>query len=138
MSTPAVEGRRRGPPRFRGDHGSASTELVIVMPLLLLLVLASVHMGLWFHARHLVNASAQEGARAARAAGATDADGYARADQMLVDLGSGAVANPTVIVTRNGSTVTVTVSGQSPAVVPGLSMSVQATSTSPIEEFRSN
>lgn len=108
------------------------------MPLLLLLVLASVHVGLWFHARHLVNASAQEGARAARAAGATDADGYIRADQMLGDLGSGALTNPAVTVTRAGSTVTVTVSGQSPAVIPGLSMSVEATSTSPIEEFRSH
>lgn len=120
----------------RGDAGSASTELVIVMPLLLLLVLASVHVGLWFHARHLVNAAAQEGARAARAAGATDDDGYARADQMLRELGSGAVTDPTVTVARTPGSVTVTVTGQSPAVINGLTMGVAATSTSPIEEFK--
>ena len=101
------------PRRCRGDAGSASTELVIVMPLLLLLVLASVHVGLWFHARHLVNAAAQEGTRAARATGANDDDGYQRADQMLHDLGSGSVTDPIVTVTRNADTVTVTVSGQS-------------------------
>ena len=94
------------PRRCRGDRGSASTELVIVMPLLLLLVLASVHVGLWFHARHLVNAAAQEGARAARATGANDDDGYHRADQMLRDLGSGSVTDPIVTVTRNADTVT--------------------------------
>jgi Flp pilus assembly protein TadG len=108
---------------------------VIVMPLLLLLVLVSVHIGLWFHARHLVNAAAQEGARAARAAGAVDADGEARAEQMLDDLGPTVIANPTVTVARTTDTVTVTVTGQAPVVIPGLVLDVRATSTSPIEQF---
>ena len=122
--------------RCRGDYGSASTELVIVMPLLLLLVLASVHVGLWFHARHLVNAAAQEGARAARASGATDSDGYDRAQQILGDLGSNSVTSPAIVVTRSSGSVTVSVSGQAPQVIPGLAMSVSASSTSPIEEFK--
>lgn len=122
--------------RRAGDAGSASTELVIVMPLLLLLVLVSVHVGLWFHARHLVNAAAQEGARAARASGATDADGHDRAEQLLGDLGSGSVTDSTITVIRSGETVTVSVTGQAPPVIPGLAMTVSATSTSPIEEFR--
>lgn len=124
------------PRRCRGDSGSASTELVIVMPLLLLLVLVSVHVGLWFHARHLVNAAAQEGARAARASGATDSDGYDRAQQILGDLGSNSVTSPAIVVTRAGSSVTVSVTGQAPPVIPGLAMSVSASSTSPIEEFK--
>lgn len=124
------------PRRCRGDSGSASTELVIVMPLLLLLVLASVHVGLWFHARHLVNAAAQEGARAARASGATDSDGYDRAQQILGDPGSNSVTSPAIVVTRSGSSVTVSVTGQAPPVIPGLAMSVSASSTSPIEEFK--
>lgn len=105
------------------------------MPLLLLLVLVSVHIGLWFHASHLVNAAAQEGARASRAAGAVDTDGEARAEQMLAELGPTVIANPTVSVTRDADTVTVTVTGQAPVVVPGLVLDVQATSTSPIEQF---
>ncbi len=124
------------PRRCRGDSGSASTELVIVMPLLLLLVLASVHVGLWFHARHLVNAAAQEGARAARASGATDSDGYGRAQQMLGDLGSNSVTSPAIVVTRSSGSVTVSVTGQAPPVIPWLAMSVSASSTSPIEEFK--
>ena len=121
---------------MRGDAGAATTELVILMPLMLLLVLVSVHLALWFHARHIVNAAAQEGARSARALDATDLDGKARADQILVDLGSKAVTDPSVTVARDATTVTVTVSGRSPGVVPGLGLEVQATSTSPIEQFQ--
>lgn len=106
------------------------------MPLLLLLVLVSVHVGLWFHARHIVDAASQEGARAARAAGATDNDGYGRAQQMLADLGSGSVINPTITVARSAGTVTVTVTGQAPPVIAGLAVNVSASSTSPIEEFK--
>jgi Flp pilus assembly protein TadG len=123
-------------PRARQrESGAATTELVIVMPLLLLLVLASVHVGLWFHANHLVDAAAHEGARAARAMGGTDDDGYQRANQMLRDLGSGSVTDPTVTVTRNAGSVTVSVTGQSPPVIPGLTMAVSASTTSPIETF---
>jgi Flp pilus assembly protein TadG len=118
------------------DQGSASAEVVIVMPLLLLLVLASVHIGLWFHAQHLADAAAQEGVRAARAAGATDADGTDRAQQMLRDLGSGSLAHPAVAVSRTAETVTVTVTGEAPAVVPGFVSTVSASTTSPIEAFR--
>ena len=121
--------------RLEGEAGTASTELVVVMPLLLLLVLVSVHIGLWFHARHIVNAAAQEGARAARAAGATDIDGYDRAQQMLDELGSDAIADPTVTVSRNTRTVTVTVTGEATPVIPGLAIAVQASSTSPLEQF---
>jgi Flp pilus assembly protein TadG len=140
MPTPSAEADSRvraAPRRCHGEQGSAATELAIVMPVLMLLVLASVHLGLWFHARHLVNASAQEGARAARALGATDADGDARAQQMLTDLGTGSVTHPTITISRTSTTVTVTVTGESPAVIPGLVMSVSASSTSPIEAFRS-
>ena len=50
--------------------------------------------------------------------------------------GTGAVTNPAVTVTRTAGSVTVTVTGESPAVIPGLTQSVSATSTSPIEEFK--
>ena len=58
--------------RCNGDRGAAATELAIAMPLLLVLVLASVHLALWFHARQIVTAAAQEAARSARAYDATD------------------------------------------------------------------
>lgn len=129
---------RRAEParRGRGDAGAAATELVIAMPALLLLILVSVHVGLWFHARSLADAAAQEGARGARVLGATDADGEARANQMLDDLGPTVVTDRTVTVTRTATTVTVVVTGHAPAVIPGLVLDVRSSATSPIEEFQ--
>jgi Flp pilus assembly protein TadG len=121
--------------RFRGDRGAASTELVIAMPLLLLLVTVSMHVGLWFHARHVVNAATQEGARAARALGATDADGQLRAQQMLDELG-GSLTDTRITVERAGGVVTVRVTADAPPVGPGLTLGVDAATSSPVEEFR--
>lgn len=106
------------------------------MPLLLVLVLASVHLALWFHARQIVDAAAQEAARSARSYDAVDADGHARAAQILTDLGARSVTNPSVRIDRDDSTVTATVTGRSPAVIPGLVLDVSATATSPIETFQ--
>lgn len=122
--------------RCRGDAGSASTELVIAMPALLLLVLASVHVGLWFHARHLAAAASQEGARAARHLGADDTAGYDRANQFLDQLGPNVVLDRNVVITRTATSVTVTVTGHAPAVIPGLALAIDATTTSPLETFR--
>ena len=129
---------RRRSPRLCGDHGSASTELVIAMPALLLLVLASVHVGLWFHARHIVAAATEEGARTARHQGSTDAAGADTANEFLDQLGPNVVLDRHVTVSRTATTVTVTITGHAPAVIPGLFLDVDASTTSPIEQFRPN
>jgi Flp pilus assembly protein TadG len=121
--------------RCCGDRGAVATELAIATPLLLTLVLVSVHLALWFHARQIVTAAAQEASRAARAYDASNDDGYAKADQILAELGPRSVETPTVAITRSADTVTVTVRGQSPAVIPGLVLDVEATTRSPIEKF---
>jgi Flp pilus assembly protein TadG len=121
--------------RCNGDRGAAATEVAIAMPLLLMLVLASVHLALWFHARQIVTAAAQEAARSARAYDAADSDGYTRAEQILTGLGTRSVTNPTVVISRGGGTVTATVTGHSPVVIPGLVLDVSASSRSPIEAF---
>lgn len=122
--------------RCHDDRGSATTELVIATPALLLLILVSVHLGLWFHAGNLVEAAAEEGARGARVQGATDDDGRARATQMLDELGSSVVTDRTISVSRSATTVTVSITGHAPAVIPGLVLDVSATARSPIEVFR--
>ena len=57
--------------RLRGERG-ATTEMVIILPALLFLIFLGIQFALWFHASHLALAAAQEGARAARVANATD------------------------------------------------------------------
>jgi Flp pilus assembly protein TadG len=106
------------------------------MPALLLFVLASVHVGLWFHARHIVAAASEEGARTARHQGSTDTAGADTANEFLDQLGPNVVLDRQVTVTRTATAVTVTVTGHAPAVIPGLYLDVDASTTSPIEQFR--
>jgi Flp pilus assembly protein TadG len=113
-----------------------ATEVAIAMPALLLLVLVSVQAGLWFHARNLADAAAQQAARNASVLGATNADGQAAATQMLNDLGPTVVSDRTVTITRTATTVTVTVTGHAPQVIPGVTTDVTATATQPIEAFQ--
>jgi len=108
------------------------------MPALHLLVLASVHVGLWFHARHIASAASDEGARSARLFGSSDASGEAKANHFIDQLGPNVLLGRKIIVTRTATNVTVTVTGHSPAVIPGLTMAVSASTTSPIESFRAN
>lgn len=110
--------------------------MVILVPALLLLIMLVVQFGLWYHAQHVVQAAAQEGARAARAEGATPEEGAERASAFLSSVGGEAVQNAEVDAARTGDVVTVRVSARAPAVVPGLRLDVAAAATSPAEEFR--
>ena len=74
--------------RDRRDTGSASIELVILFPALLLLVTAMIQYALWFHARSLALAAAQEGVAVARAYGSTPQAGRDTALAFVRDHGA--------------------------------------------------
>lgn len=118
------------------DRGSAAVELVLLTPLLMVCVLVVVQFALWQHARHVLLAAAQEGARAARAQGATAGDGRKRAYDYIEQLGPDLVTSPVVEVDRGVDAVTVRIRGQAVNIVPGLPLMVAATSAGPVERFR--
>jgi K+-transporting ATPase A subunit len=118
------------------ERGDAVTETVLVMPVLLVMVMLVIQFGLWYHAQHVVQAAAQEGARAARMEGMTAADGRARAETFLVVTGSAAVQGAVIEADRSPELVTVRVQGRAPAVVPGLRLGVRSAATSSVEAFR--
>ena len=122
--------------RSRGEHGSSSLQTVLVMPLLLLLVTLIVQFALWYHAAHVAIAAAQDGAREARVEGGTAADGQARAQQLLDQLGAGVLTSPTITATRDAQVVRIEVRGYAPQLVPGLRLPVDAISAGPVERFR--
>ena len=130
MSRPARTLRRS-----YGDDGVATTEAVLVTPVLLLLVMTVFQFGLWYHAQHVATAAAEEGARAARAEQGTASDGHRRAEAFLDQAGRTIVNDRRVEATRTVGSVTVTVEGTSVAVIPGLHLSINATATSPVERF---
>ena len=126
--------------RIRRDGGSSAVELVLLAPLLMFAVFVVVQAALYMHARHVVLAAAQQGARLARAAAADDATAvdFARAGtySYISQLGSQIVSDPTVTVTRAGSEATVRVSAHAVSILPGLTLRVVESSTGPVEEFR--
>lgn len=53
--------------RFRAERGTATLELAIVAPVLMLLILGILQFGLWYHAEQVTKAAAIEAARVAAA-----------------------------------------------------------------------
>ncbi len=123
--------------RRRTDTGIASTEIAIVMPAMLIVILFVFQVALFWHAKQAADVAAEEAVDAAQIADATEADGFAGANTILSQAGN--LRNATVSVTRDPATglVTATVTGEAPSIIPFGSWSVRAASQAPIEEFRS-
>jgi Flp pilus assembly protein TadG len=119
--------------RVEDERGLTSTELAVVMPVLIALVLVPFQVALWWHARQIADAAATEAVDAAQVATATEADGL-RAAQWFLDA-AGNLTDPEVTVTRTADTVTVEVTGRAPRLLPGFDWEVTATASGPIERF---
>jgi Flp pilus assembly protein TadG len=115
------------------DRGSASVELTVAAPLLLLLLMLVVQFALWAHATHIAQAAANAGVQTARAYGSTADAGATDATTVLDHLAGTVLNHPRVAAARGATTATVTVTGDAAAVVPGLHLPVTATATAPRE-----
>jgi Flp pilus assembly protein TadG len=119
------------------DRGSVTVELAIVFPALLLIVTALIQYALWFHARSLALAAAQQGVAVARAYGSTADAGRDTALAFVTDHGAGtllsasaATSNPAV------GQVQVVVTGRSLSVLPGVAgPAVSQAAAGPVERF---
>ena len=124
--------------RARDETGAATASFVILFPLLLVMFMALVQWGLYFHAQSLVDAAAQDGGRAARDAGGTPEDGRAVVDQLLADaIGSGLLEQVTVDINDTNGVVRATVRGEVRSLVPlpGFDLTVEGVSGGPGERF---
>jgi Flp pilus assembly protein TadG len=124
------------PSRRDREGGATTTELVVVMPFLILLIFLVVHVGVWLHATQIARAAAQEGSRAARVETGSIAAGQARAEAFLAGLGDSVLEDEVVTVKADGQTAKVEVRGRALAVLPFLRFDVVATSEGPVERFR--
>lgn len=129
-----VARRARGRP---SERGSASVELVILFPAVLLIVTALIQYALWFHARSLALAAAQEGVGIARGYGATPAQGQATALRFVAAHGADTLLGPAASATTAGAgQVRMVVTGRSLSVIPGIDgASVRQSATAPVERF---
>ena len=123
--------------RDRRDTGSASIELVILFPALLLLVTALIQYALWFHARSLALAAAQEGVAVARAYGSTPQAGRDTALAFVRDHGADTLTDATAIAsTPRPGHARVAVTGRSLSVIPGTQgIEVNQSADGPVERF---
>ncbi|WP_051640315.1 TadE/TadG family type IV pilus assembly protein [Cellulomonas sp. URHE0023] len=124
-------------PTLRREDGSASIELVILFPALLLVVTALVQYGLWFHARSLALAAAQEGVAVARAYGSSPQAGHDTALAFIRDHGADTLTGAAAVATTpDPQSVKVVVSGRSLSVLPGApGIEISQSADGPLERF---
>ena len=121
------------PDRRRSESGLTSTELAVLMPVLIALVLVPFQVALWWHASQVADAAAREAVDAAQVATATEDDGM-RAAVWFLDA-AGNLTEVDVAVIRTAGTVTVEVTGRAPRLIPGFDWHVAGYATGPIERF---
>lgn len=131
-----MTGRTRSRPasdaRGGAESGSASVQIVILMPALFLMMFVGMQAALVYHGRTVALAAASEGARAAAAEAATVGAGQDAAEAFIASAGGEDVLGDVIVTTTPGTTtITVVVSGTTLSVVPGwVPRIVQSTSAS--------
>lgn len=121
--------------RLRGDAGVVSTEVAVIMPALIIVIMMVFQVGMFWHAKQAADVAAEEAVEAAQVATATEADGYSGAASILGQAGN--LRNATVTVNRDeaAGTVTVTITGNAPAIIPFGSWGVTSQAQGSIERF---
>jgi Flp pilus assembly protein TadG len=113
------------------DSGLVSTELTIVVPLLVWWLMLIVQFGLWWHGKQVADAAAAEAVDVAQTPDGAAADGEAAALSLLD--ASGNLAGVSVSVDRGVEVVTAEVQGDAPQLIPGWGWGVTARSQAPVE-----
>ena len=119
--------------QLRDEDGVIASQLAILMPALLLLIMLAVQFGLWAHASQLARAAADEAAYIAALPDSTDTAGQTAAAGLLAQAGH--LPDIRIDIDRTPDTVIATVAGVAPQVVPGFRWSVSATAAAAPERF---
>jgi Flp pilus assembly protein TadG len=126
--------RRR---RRQDERGSATLEITVLFPVVLLATFALIQGALYYHARDVALAAATDGLTAARARTGSGEEGRRAATEFIAKAGGDDVLlGSTVTSVRTATTATVTVSGSTMSLVPGLpGWSVSQSASGPVERF---
>ena len=119
--------------QLHDEDGVIASQLAILMPALLLLIMLAVQFGLWAHASQLARAAADEAAYIAALPDSTDTAGQAAAASLLVQAGN--LTDIRITIDRQPEMIVATVAGRAPQVLPGFSWQVQASAAAGIERF---
>lgn len=103
------------------EGGDGPTSAAILAPIILMLTMAIIQTGLYFHARTVAQNAAQIGMESARTLGSDAETGRAAAAAFITQVDSGSLSDLSIEV-NGGDTITARVSAQGPALVPLLPM----------------
>lgn len=119
----------------RGDRGSPAIGVALALPVLFAIIFLAVQAGLWFFARSVVHAAAQEGARVSAARDASLQSGLDTASAFAGRVGGTMLVGVTVSGERSGTSTTVTVTGQTVRLMPLMDLQVSQSATLPVERL---
>jgi hypothetical protein len=132
---PRLTGRPgRHAPRRAGEEGSSVIAAVIAFTVILPLLAAVFQAALWFAARDAALSAARQGAETAAAQGGTLSGGLAAACQYARTAAAGILRGP-ACTGSTGNTVTITVTGAAPAILPLFPAQVSEQAREPQERF---
>jgi Flp pilus assembly protein TadG len=126
MLTPTKSARR-------SQRGSTALETAVLAPVMLLIVGVILQGGLWYHARDVAIAAAEEGARASAVENGTSSAGNSAAASFAARTGDGFLNAVSVSTVRSATSTTVVVEGESLSLVPGLPFAISQSATLPVE-----
>ena len=122
--------------RHRNERGSVSIELVILLPALFAIMFLGMQAALYYHARTVAIAAAEEGARAAGSESGQESAGVIAASDFVATAGGDDVLqDATATADRTQTTATVTVRGFSLTVIPGWHPAITQSASVPVERL---
>lgn len=121
--------------KTRNEHGGVTLEMTLLFPVLLFLCMLIVQMGLYWHAKTVAEAAAQDGAAAARQFDGTEDGAVAKASRSLSALGPRMLTDRLVTVDRGPEQVEVRVQGVVISLIPGFTLRVEESAGGPVERY---
>src|SRR5919199_1181538 len=114
-------GRRPDSARRGDERGSATLEIAVLFPAVLLATLGLIQGALYYHARDVALAAATDGLTAARTRTGSGEEGRQVAAAFIERAGGeGVLLGMSVSSVRTSTTATVTVTGRTLSLLPGL------------------
>lgn len=118
------------------ERGTASIQLVILMPALFTLLFVGMQAAMIYHGRTVAIAAAQEGARATAAQNGTTTAGRDAATAFITSAGGDDVLQSVHVTARRTATfATVTITATTLSVVPGWTPRVIQSASAPSERL---
>lgn len=118
----------------RRERGSATIQMVVLMPALFTLMFLGVQAAVLYQGRTITLAAAQEGARVSAAADGSNAAGVAAASDFVSSTSAG-LKNTSVSGNRTATTATITVTTHTVSLIPFVSPTITQSASMPVERL---